>query len=41
MSGEAKRVLNSLMKYDVDNGFEFPIQSIVAFFDEGNIVSNL
>lgn len=39
MSGGAKRVLNALMKYDVDNGFDYPILAILKFFDDENSAS--
>lgn len=36
MSGGAQRVLDALIEYDKECGFEFPIQAIIGFFD-GNI----
>lgn len=36
MSGGAKRILDALIGYDKECGFEFPIQAIIGFFD-GNI----
>lgn len=36
MNGGAQRVLNALIEYDKECGFEFPIQAIIGFFD-GNI----
>lgn len=32
MSDRAQRVLDALMDYDADNGFEYPIQAVVKFF---------
>lgn len=32
MSDQAQRVLDALMDYDADNGFEYPIQAISKFF---------
>lgn len=32
MSDQAQRVLDALMDYDADNGFEYPIQAINKFF---------
>ena len=37
MSDKAQRVLDALMDYDADNGFEYPILAICKFFDDKNI----
>lgn len=36
MSDRAKRLLNALIKYDVDNGFNYPILTILEFFNDEN-----
>jgi len=37
MSDRAQRVLDALMEYDTDNGYSFPIISIIEFFVDENI----
>ena len=37
MSDRAQRVLDTLMKYDADNRFGYPILTICKFFDDENI----
>ena len=36
MNGGTKRILDALIDYDKECGFEFPIPAIIGFFD-GNI----
>ena len=37
MSDRAQRVLDALMDYDADEGFEYPILSIRKFFNNENL----
>ncbi|AAP74541.1 DNA polymerase [Lactobacillus phage phiJL-1] len=39
MSNRAQRVLDALMDYDADNRFDYPILTIIKFFDNKNITS--
>lgn len=36
MSDRAQRVLDALMEYDDSEGIEYPIRSIIEFFDDEN-----